>query len=774
MIGLWSKFILKIIHRKRIKQLKRKYNATTKEALSYIINKEAKRKSLKYVATSVLVATVIFVVIIIGIVAVILLYINKVTNGSLFGTAASVVSNIVGEYEESEGNRPEQISYTEPKIVRVKEGYKYTTGQLDASNYVSQAVHLAAEIDNKLNVPVWMLWGVVYNESGKNFNEKNLFNEGESANIYTDLMVQYDFGLSQFENRDYRKGKIISTGDMIGPFQISADYYASWCRICDSDVLEAAGGYNDTSITNRGSIGSPIYYPDVAWGIMMYFKENKNTYDNYYIKSLGADRFNSVSNAEKDILRVMGHCIFYHGGYDGASYAMENNIMLEYYMDFAEKYVNEPELFDVIQEKTSWYNNDSTVEAICNILDPDGQKGYYEGYIGYADREGVIDSYANDWIYAPKVVYWGNRLFKEAVLSTGGSVEDNYIEIGGNWESLETPWDVNSGNNKSDMLTASLSVVGKVMYVWGGGHTINTITQEGIMPTWLIERNQIVELGYPTHYYTGQGGDINSSYLAYRVAGSPVKETNQNLLRDNAYTSYVRTAQEYISETDYNSVLFNTFKSNVNNGKFTGSIGENGELVTNNYSKSIINFMGMDCSGYVGWVLNQATDTPTSYGISSYRTTHNLKSYNLSNYDYEYKFGDLFDYSGHIVMVVGKVSDKICIFVEETPPCVRLSIGYINGYNDEDFTYAYNIVKEANKLIGNLDSTTGVSITNMKNLTIDRPSKIYDDENMIISKFNKTINELDVIETIQLAIDNMGKEYLWGLESYSGELFKIQ
>ena len=184
--------------------------------------------------------------------------------------------------------------------------------------------------------------------------------------------------------------------------------------------------------------------------------------------------------------------------------------------------------------------------------------------------------------------------------------------------------------------------------------------------------------------------------------------------------------------------------------------------------------MGMDCSGYVGWVLNQATDTPTSYGISSYRTTHNLKSYNLSNYDYEYKFGDLFDYSGHIVMVVGKVSDKICIFVEETPPCVRLSIGYINGYNDEDFTYAYNIVKEANKLIGNLDSTTGVSITNMKNLTIDRPSKIYDDENMIISKFNKTINELDVIETIQLAIDNMGKEYLWGLESYSGELFKIQ
>ena len=62
----------------------------------------------------------------------------------------------------------------------------------------------------------------------------------------------------------------------------------------------------------------------------------------------------------------------------------------------------------------------------------------------------------------------------------------------------------------------------------------------------------------------------------------------------------------------------------------------------------------------------------------------------------------------------------------------------------------------------------------MKNLTIDRPSKIYDDENMIISKYNKTITELDVIETIQLAIENMGKEYLWGLESYSGELFKIQ
>ena len=128
--------------------------------------------------------------------------------------------------------------------------------------------------------------------------------------------------------------------------------------------------------------------------------------------------------------------------------------------------------------------------------------------------------------------------------------------------------------------------------------------------------------------------------------------------------------------------------------------------------------------------------------------------------------GDVYSWTGHIVLIVGKVanSGKSHIILEASPNTVKFGVLYYSGVSTDELEKAINIAKEANDLIGALPDVERTHIYNMDNVgykedgtryaEIGRLPFPFIDETTVISGYGKPIKEMyaDEIYRIQSTI----------------------
>ena len=411
----------------------------------------------------------------------------------------------------------------------------------------------------------------------------------------------------------------------------------------------------------------------------------------------------------------------------------------------------------------------------------------YEKMLYEKDKyENIIESHVNS-------TYTIKDKFKDILISNHISTENNLrvlsiiLSFDSNLAASSSPNDIKDEyvmpyklnyTSRENMMIAAMSVVGKVRYIWGGGH-LGTGTIDGINPSWKEFFNS-----YPRKDNFNSEDDQTDS-IGYDMCIQPtaswcpihglVENENGCLFMANTVYSveeYVDSWKEIIDtssleEEKYKSLLERSidFKHGVNSHRLDG----------------------LDCSGYASWLYNQIS-SDKNYDSSA---RYFIESSGLQNITYgdEMLPGDVFSWGSHIVVTVGKsnVNSDAYVMIESSPNMVKFGVIYYGSKaKKSDIELAVSIAKEANELIGNLPLTERTNIYNMDscgyqednegNITgryaeIGRLSNSFLDENIIIEAYNKKIKEMTAKEIIQYTIDNLTPEYMSGLPDYSGEIF---
>lgn len=254
-----------------------------------------------------------------------------------------------------------------------------------------------------------------------------------------------------------------------------------------------------------------------------------------------------------------------------------------------------------------------------------------------------------------------------AVNDNAESTKDEYI----------VPYKLNY-TSRENMMLAAACLVGKVRYVWGGGHSGASYI-DGINPAWEMWSDLYTGDSYekciqphgswcPEHGYSSgectQGGIIRSldDYISKRSKTFGTDELDQDKYR------------KLLAKVDYS------------NGISTHTLD------------------GLDCSGFASWLYNQITD---KYNVNStarcFTKQGGIKEVAFGS---QMLPGDVFSWTSHIVVIVGQVrkGSKAYVIVEETPHVLKYGVVYYAGASSADIEYGKKIASEANTLIGGIPS----------------------------------------------------------------------
>lgn len=342
---------------------------------------------------------------------------------------------------------------------------------------------------------------------------------------------------------------------------------------------------------------------------------------------------------------------------------------------------------------------------------------------------------------------------KLAASSNPDTVKDEYV----------LPYKSNY-TSRENMMLAAMSVVGKVRYVWGGGH-LDTGTIDGINPAWQAF----------TESYKDETGEVINSCIKPNGCWCPIHQTVESdngclMIADTVYSveEYIDSRKEVIDTQNMEDEKF----INLMNRDIDFSHGVNSHRLD-----------GLDCSGYASWLYNQISDKRT-YDCGA---RHFISAGNLQHIEYGSRMlpGDVFSWGSHIVVVVGpaRADSNAYIITEASPNMVKFGVMYYSTASSSDRELAIKIATEANTLIGNLPLTEKTHIYNMdtrgfsedeetgRYAEIGRLPYTYLDENIVISEYHKKIKDMDAKEIIQYTLDNIGNQYISGLSVYKGEVF---
>lgn len=346
-------------------------------------------------------------------------------------------------------------------------------------------------------------------------------------------------------------------------------------------------------------------------------------------------------------------------------------------------------------------------------------------------------------------------------------------------EEYVTPYKLNY-TSRENMMLAAMSVVGKVRYVWGGGH-IQTGTIDGINPSWKRffdsyiektdqeEQNDQKEQGYE---FEGNNMCIQPTYSWCPIHGISTKENGCLFDSETVYS-----AEEYVeSRKDIFDI------DALEGDKYTSLLEESIDFEHGVVSHRLD---GLDCSGFASWLYNQISDDKQYDSSARYF----IESGGLKSIPYgdEMLPGDVFTWGSHIVVVVGKsdYGSDAYVIVEASPNMVKFGVIYYGSKaKSKDITNASNIAKEANALLGNLPSDEKTNVYNMdkcgyssgsteRYAEIGRLDKCFLDEDLTIETYGKKMKDMTAKDIIQYTINNLTVEYISGLSNYTGEIFDV-
>lgn len=280
--------------------------------------------------------------------------------------------------------------------------------------------------------------------------------------------------------------------------------------------------------------------------------------------------------------------------------------------------------------------------------------------------------------------------------------------------------------SRENLLRAGLGLVGKVRYVWGGGHGVQGLA--GYNPIWFVFNDE-----YSEH----KGEDISPS-----GSWCPIHKDTINC----AYRGEtIRTIGEY---KEVRGRVFNS-------SKYWQGVSELPDSEEISRGVGIHRLEGLDCSGFCSWLYSQV-DTERVYDSSASRFIESggLKQVGLT----ELEPGDIASWSSHIVCIVGKQSPRVYLVVESTKPTVKLGVYYITGATQAEIGEAKEVAKKYNKILGGIPEDSGVSSINLVRMGArgGRLAKGYiDDGTGFTSKGAEEILE-------QIA-GSLPWDYVWGL-----------
>ena len=289
---------------------------------------------------------------------------------------------------------------------------------------------------------------------------------------------------------------------------------------------------------------------------------------------------------------------------------------------------------------------------------------------------------------------------------------DKDLNIASNIEDLRDkyilPYEPNY-TSKSNMMIAAGSLVGKVRYVWGGGHAgVSRIN--GINPIWgefndlYKEENtkedtsvdnistSIIASGNPDIGDYGYGetefikGCIKPSRTVCPIHGTTHSGTCKGDAKIHGIQDYIAVREDTLDTEGISSEKYRQLFNGINYGR-----GIDAHRME-----------GLDCSGYVSWVYNQITDTYSVDSTAAYFIDQS--AFEEVPFGSQLLPGDIFAWDSHIVLIVGKLRDNCGVYVtlESTPDIVRYGVIYYLGSTSSDISQAVQIAKEANELIGGL------------------------------------------------------------------------
>lgn len=337
--------------------------------------------------------------------------------------------------------------------------------------------------------------------------------------------------------------------------------------------------------------------------------------------------------------------------------------------------------------------------------------------------------------------------------------------------------------SRLNMMIASACLVGRVRYVWGGGHSGASYI-DGINPIW-IKFND----AYPEEH-------INS---CIKPGGTwcPLHGS----ISDEYHGGMVYSLDEYVESRaeafDSSELLHDKYRDMLSSVNYSNGINAH-------------TLDGLDCSGFASWLYNQVTD---KYSINSTARDFTKQS-GVVSLEFGDKLlpGDLFAWTRHIIVIVGQVSEgsKAYVTVESTPSILRYGVAYYSGASDSDIALGMQIAREANELIG------GISIEphcyNMNNvgyystysefeeITVVEGEEVleeYDhkEENedgsityyiavegsetqeqyievgRLDVEFEPSVEDYTAIDTLQEVLRHLTISYVEGYSTYTGDLF---
>ena len=379
--------------------------------------------------------------------------------------------------------------------------------------------------------------------------------------------------------------------------------------------------------------------------------------------------------------------------------------------------------------------------------------------------------------------------FKNILIANGISKDEeiNYLctilrfdgNLAGSASSVELssygviPYTLNY-QSRENLIRCAISVIGKVRYVWGGGHG-GTGGFEGINPNW--------QLFYNTYSQNEEDENfdkcIRPNISWCPIHGSVVGNPNGCLFESKS----IQNLDDFLNER---AELYNTEALRTDEyAAFIDKLVEQYETVQSH------RLDGLDCSGYTSWVYNQVTDEPFIFDSGAYRfsSQYGVDTVSIGSRLYA---GDCYSWSSHIFMILGRLNDKNNVYImsESSPTQLKFGVAYYEGATEEDIEKAVIIAKNANKIFGNIGDAEWVNQINMTTKVyapvtndgtfgkagfhvICRLNKSFIDSDTVIPGYDKTINDMDIVEVLQYMIDTMPYQYLSGLDTYDGSIFDI-
>lgn len=432
------------------------------------------------------------------------------------------------------------------------------------------------------------------------------------------------------------------------------------------------------------------------------------------------------------------------------------------------------EIMQLAKEREGYYkkNTNEYFESLGNDIQKDIV--FYEGlvkYCGGTDEEvaKVIDTYMKIFNSKDKNEYvlYVNKQGKYKFMTKFTDIMEEYSDRTRNVLAIAMSFDgrlalsdlgenyqkqmIYNVNEKSrvNLILTSLSLIGNVRYVWGGGHR-GASNINGVSPIW-IAFNQL--------YSNNEDSCITPSNTWCPVHGSMGKSDNSCLGHDIQVTSlndYIRVRKSMLS----------------NSGKlltYNELVGVLGETIVNPLEPHRLE--GLDCSGYTAWVYNQIDSNRVYSGVAlDFVSANGMKKLNAGS---KLLPGDIVAWDKHIVMVIGKVTDsnRSYIIIEQAPNTVKLGVLVTGGVGTEELNYAKNIAKMYSMKVSNRSGNEYINTYYLDGiryvydeetevetevLSIGRLSSKFDDEDTLVANYGKTIKELTAEQILEHCINIRG------------------